>query len=91
MTVTDVASHFGLDWKTVKNIDKHFLEKEFSKTDYSNLRSIVIDEIAVRKSHKYYAQINQICQKLVFRILNGYNLLLLFLSISLYTKNILSP
>jgi ribose 5-phosphate isomerase RpiB len=42
-----VANRFSLGWKTVKNIDKYFME-EFSKTDYSNLRIIACDEIAVR-------------------------------------------
>jgi len=54
MTITDVANHLDLDWKTVKNIDKSFLEEEFSETDYTNLRIIAIDEISVRKGHKYY-------------------------------------
>jgi transposase len=27
MTITDVANHLGLDWKTVKNIDKYFLRR----------------------------------------------------------------
>ncbi|MBD3370867.1 hypothetical protein GF402_10980 [Candidatus Fermentibacteria bacterium] len=26
MTVSDVSRHLGLDWKTVKEIDKAFLE-----------------------------------------------------------------
>ncbi len=29
MTITDIAEHLDLDWKTVKDIDKTFLEKEF--------------------------------------------------------------
>jgi len=36
MTVKEVADHLNLDWKTVKNIDKHFLEKEFGETEYEN-------------------------------------------------------
>ena len=42
-----MANHFDLDWKTVKNTDKYFLEEEFSETDYSNFRIIAIDEISV--------------------------------------------
>jgi transposase len=53
MTVADVARHFGLDWKTVKNIDKAFLEEECGQTDYEGLRILAIDEIAVRRGHRY--------------------------------------
>lgn len=53
MTVADVARHFGLDWKTVKNIDKAFLEKEYGTPDYSGLRILAVDEIAIKKGHQY--------------------------------------
>jgi transposase len=45
MTVTDVARHFQLDWKTVKDIDKHYLEAQ--------LRILAVDEISIRKGHSY--------------------------------------
>ncbi|NLV52812.1 MAG: ISL3 family transposase [Bacteroidales bacterium] len=53
MTVQDVAEHLDLDPKTVKNIDKTFLEQEYGVTDCDNLRILAIDEIAVRKGHNY--------------------------------------
>jgi transposase len=53
MTVLDVARHLDLDPKTVKAIDKHFLNEEFGQTDYTNLRILAIDEIAVKKGHNY--------------------------------------
>jgi len=53
MTVSDVARHFGLDWKTVKNIDKRFLEAEYGRTDYEGLRLLAVDEIAVKRGHRY--------------------------------------
>ena len=53
MTVSDVARHFGLDWKTVKNIDKRFLEAEYGQTEYEGLRLLAVDEIAVRRGHRY--------------------------------------
>ena len=34
-------------------IDKSFLEKEFAATNYDNLRVLMIDEIALRKGHRY--------------------------------------
>ena len=53
MTVSDVARHFGLDWKTVKNIDKRFLEAAYGQTDYGGLRLLAVDEIAVKRGHRY--------------------------------------
>jgi len=53
LTITDVANHLDLNWKTVKKIDKLFLEKEYSETDYNNLRLLAVDEIALKKGHQY--------------------------------------
>jgi transposase len=53
MTVQDVAEHLNLNPKTVKAIDKSFLEKGFGQTDYHGLRILAIDEIALRKGHNY--------------------------------------
>lgn len=53
LTVQDVAEHLGLDWKTVKDIDKTFLEEEYGETNYGNLTILAVDEIAIRKGHRY--------------------------------------
>lgn len=53
LTVKEVAEHLGLDRKTVKEIDKTFLKKEFGYTDYTGLRILAIDEISTRKGHRY--------------------------------------
>ena len=53
MTVKEVAGHLDLDPKTVKQIDKEYLEEEFGGTDTDNLRVLMIDEIAMRKGHRY--------------------------------------
>ena len=53
LTVQDVARHLDLDWKTVKNIDKSFLEEEYCQTDYTDLTILAVDEIAVKKGHSY--------------------------------------
>jgi transposase len=52
-TIKEVAEHMGLDWKTVKNIDKAFLEEEFGDTDYAGLRTLAVDELAIHKGHRY--------------------------------------
>ena len=53
MTVKDVAKHVKLDWKTIKNIDKNFLEAEYGQPDLSDLKTLAVDEIAIRKGHQY--------------------------------------
>jgi len=53
LTVQDVARHLHLDWKTVKDVDKSFLEEEFGETDYTGLSVLAVDEIAVKKGHRY--------------------------------------
>ena len=54
MTVQDVARHLGLDPKTVKAIDKHFLQQEHGQTLCEGLRILAIDEIALRKGQNDY-------------------------------------
>ena len=53
LTVQDVARHLNLDWKTVKDIDKTFLEEEFGETDYTDLTVLAVDEISIRRGHSY--------------------------------------
>jgi transposase len=53
MTVSEVANHLGLNWKTVKEIDKHYLEQEFGQPDFEGLRILAVDEISMRKGHNY--------------------------------------
>jgi transposase len=53
MTVTDVARHFQLDWKTVKDIDKHYLEAHYGQPHLDGLRILAVDEISIRKAHSY--------------------------------------
>jgi len=48
-----VAEHVGLDWKTVKEIDKAFLEERYGTTNYDNLTVLAVDEIAIRKGYDY--------------------------------------
>jgi len=53
MTVSEVAKHVKLDWKTVKNIDKYHLEAKYGQPNYNNLKILAVDEIAIRKGHNY--------------------------------------
>jgi transposase len=52
-TLLAVALFLGLQWKTVKNIDKANLSKRAKQFSFKKLRYISIDEIAIKKGHKY--------------------------------------
>lgn len=52
-TLLCVALFLGLQWKTVKNIDKTNLSKRAKQFSFKKLRYISIDEIAIKKGHKY--------------------------------------
>lgn len=53
MPISNVADLLGLNWKTVKEIDKRALQRAFANPDYSSLRLLSIDEISYKKRHKY--------------------------------------
>jgi len=53
MSVSEVAQHLDIDWKTVKNIDKFYLERDYGQPDLKGLRIVAIDEISIRKGHNY--------------------------------------
>jgi transposase len=53
MTVSEVARHLELDWKTVKDIDKYHLELDFGQPDLTELSILAVDEISIRKGHRY--------------------------------------
>lgn len=52
-TLLAVASFLGLQWKTVKTIDKVNLSKRSKQFSFKKLRYISVDEIAIKKGHHY--------------------------------------
>jgi len=53
MTIQDVAHHLGVSWDTIKDIQKRYLQRHFSKPKLRQLKRIAIDEISVGKGHRY--------------------------------------
>lgn len=53
MTCKDVAEHLGLSWDTVRDIEKAYLKRKFANPPLAKVQYLAIDEIAVRKGHKY--------------------------------------
>lgn len=52
-TIKDVAAIVGLSWDVVKDMEKRYLTRRFRLPRLGGVRHIAIDEIAVRKGHRY--------------------------------------
>jgi len=53
MTIWDVAQHLSVSWWLVKDIEKRYLGRVFSKPKLRRLKQIAIDEISIGKGHRY--------------------------------------
>jgi transposase len=53
LPVQHTAEFFGLNWKTVKAIDKRHLAEALGPVDLSGVRIIAMDEFAIEKGHRY--------------------------------------
>jgi transposase len=53
MTIQDVASHVGLSWDVVKEIQKQDLQRRYGEPNLRSLRLLAIDEISIGKGHRY--------------------------------------
>jgi transposase len=47
MSITALARHFQVDWRTVKGVEKRHLRRKYAKVSMKDVRSIGIDEICV--------------------------------------------
>ena len=63
MTITDVAKEFRLDWKTVKELDKHYMREQLRKTGTPAPQVIGIDEISIRKGHTYRIVVSDLIRR----------------------------
>ena len=52
-TIKDVAKECHLDWKTVKELDKLYMQEQLEKAPETAPQVIGIDEISIQKGHKY--------------------------------------
>lgn len=71
MTCLDVALHLGISWDTIKSIEKERLKQKYSKIPLKEVKQIAIDEIAVRKGHKYITLVLDLDSGRVIFIGNG--------------------
>ena len=45
MSITAVANYFGLNWHTVKNVEKKYLRKKYDNISLRGVTAIGIDEV----------------------------------------------
>ena len=53
LPVKHVAEHYGLNRKTVRRIDKAYLDETLGPPDLAGVEMIAMDEFALRKGHRY--------------------------------------
>lgn len=52
-SISDVAKELHLDWKTVKDLEKQYMQEQLRRSGKARPKVIGIDEIAIRKGHAY--------------------------------------
>lgn len=52
-TIKDVAKEAHLDWKTIKSLEKQYMQEQLRLAPEISPSVIGVDEIAIRKGHKY--------------------------------------
>lgn len=70
-SVLHVARHYDLNWKTVKELDKAYLERELGPVDLDGIEVIGMDEFAIQKGHRYATVIVDPTRKRVLWISRG--------------------
>jgi transposase len=71
LPIKHVAAYLGLDWGTVKRIDQDHLEETLGPVDLGNVESIVMDEFAIQKGHRYATVILESTTKRVLWVCRG--------------------
>jgi len=70
-SIRHVANYFGLDWKTVKELDFANLQRELGPVDLDGLDVIGMDEFAIQKGHRYATVIVEPTRKRVLWVGRG--------------------
>jgi transposase len=71
MTIQDVARHLSVSWDVIKEMQKRDLTRRFSKPCMKDLQMIAIDEISVRKGHRYLTIVLDMISGAVIFVGNG--------------------
>jgi len=64
MSILDVAKETRLDWHTVKELEKRYMEEQLRKANKIKPEVIGIDEISIRKGHVYRIVVSDLERRL---------------------------
>lgn len=62
-SIKDVANEYQLSWRTVKNLEKEYMEEKLKRAEEVAPEVIGIDEISVRKGHSYKIVVSDLIRK----------------------------
>jgi transposase len=62
-TRQDIAREVRLDWRTVKELDKHDLREQLRRTGTPGPKLLGVDEIAMRKGHTYRLVVSALARR----------------------------
>jgi transposase len=62
-SIQDVAKEFHLDWKTVKALEKQYMQEQLRRAGTPGPKVIGIDEISIRKGHTYRIVVSDLDRK----------------------------
>ncbi|MDI6800415.1 MAG: transposase, partial [Actinomycetota bacterium] len=62
-TVRDVAKEFHLDWKTVKVLEKQYMQEQLRRAGSPGPKIIGIDEVSLRQGHTYRIVVSDLWRK----------------------------
>ena len=71
LPIKHVAAWFGVGWETVKQIDRHALERRLGPVDLSAVRVIAIDEFALHRGQRYATVVAEVPTKRVLWVGRG--------------------
>lgn len=63
MTIKDVAQETHLDWRTVKELDKQYMQEQLRRIGTPTPKVIGVDEIAIRKGHTYRIVVSDLLRR----------------------------
>lgn len=62
-SISAVSKELGLDWKTVKEMEKEYMRTQIDKAPEPGPRVIGIDEISIKKGHEYRIIVSDLEEK----------------------------
>lgn len=71
MTIQDVAIHLDVGWDMIKEIQRRYLTKRYSRPILKDLELMAIDEISIGKGHNYLTVVLDLISGAVVFVGNG--------------------